>query len=508
MNTFLRLGWFAACAILPACSSAAVTANDGTTIDNLIQFSNSQGAGGALDTLNVDAQGFLVATQSGYWGDFPLRTVWYADEVVPTGGVYTVSADFQPAADYFANRGGVMGWLSLTTSNGIALQVSPNDTLASVTAFRVSVIDFSADNGDDNDSFNHLFTTNGLAATNDIGTVLSAADPNYSLTNFATFQLAFSAPSAGDIAALSNATAHVTARVFQGTNAGAPVQVSQTIELLTDLPLAESAVHRFGYFAVWSSEIEAGDVIGSLDNLKVEGAIGLPPPNMLPAVSISSPTNGASFAEGDNISITANATDSDGTVVRVDFFAGTTALGTATKGPFSLTWSNVAAGNYSLTAKATDNRAGSATSAPVSIIVTGSMVGAPTLAIVRTGDSVEISWPTTGYQLQTTTNFASQSWADLPTNTVNLTAVTLPATAANMFFRLVQAGAPAGGPGLTIQQSGDSVLISWPSQPSGYRLQAEDSLSNSWTDVIAANNPYTEALTNHVARFYRLVSGP
>ena len=91
---------------------------------------------------------------------------------------------------------------------------------------------------------------------------------------------------------------------------------------------------------------------------------------------------------------------------------------------------------------------------------------------------------------------------------MNLTAVTLPATAANMFFRLVQAGAPAGGPGLTIQQSGDSVLISWPSQPSGYRLQAEDSLSNSWTDVIAANNPYTEALTNHVARFYRLVSGP
>jgi len=337
---------------------------------------------------------------------------------------------------------------------------------------------------------------------------LSAADPNYSLTNFATFQLAFSAPSAGDMAALSNATAHVTARVFQGTNAGAPVQVSQTIELLTDLPLAESAVHRFGFFAVWGSEVDTGDVIGFLDNLKVEGAIGLPPPNMLPAVSISSPTNGASFAEGADITITANATDSDGKVVRVDFLAGTTALGTATNSPFSLIWSNVAAGNYSLTAKATDNRAGSATSAPVSIIVTGSMVGAPTLAIVRTGDSVEISWPTTGYQLQTTTNFASQSWADLPTNTVNLTAVTLPATAANMFFRLVQAGAPAGGPGLTVQQSGDSVLISWPSQPSGYRLQAEDSLSNSWTDVIAANNPYTEALTNHVARFYRLVNGP
>src|SRR5881397_2806995 len=167
MNSFSRLGLFAACAICPVCSPMAVPVNDGTTTNNLIQLSNSYGAGGAVESLNVDAKGFLVAAQSADNADPPLRTVWYAGEVAPTGGVYTAVADFQPAADYFANRGGVMGWLNLSSSNGIAFQVIPDDLLTSVTTFRVSVIDFSASNGDDNDSFNHLFTTNGLAATPD-----------------------------------------------------------------------------------------------------------------------------------------------------------------------------------------------------------------------------------------------------------------------------------------------------------------------------------------------------
>jgi chitinase len=53
--------------------------------------------------------------------------------------------------------------------------------------------------------------------------------------------------------------------------------------------------------------------------------------------------------------VTASAADSDGTVAKVDFFAGATPIGTATSAPYSVSWSNVAAGAYSLTAVATDN---------------------------------------------------------------------------------------------------------------------------------------------------------
>ncbi|SDZ37891.1 Ig-like domain-containing protein, partial [Rhodonellum ikkaensis] len=52
--------------------------------------------------------------------------------------------------------------------------------------------------------------------------------------------------------------------------------------------------------------------------------------NVAPTVSISSPAQNASFFIGDNISITANAADADGTIAKVEFYYGNTLLGTDT----------------------------------------------------------------------------------------------------------------------------------------------------------------------------------
>ena len=85
--------------------------------------------------------------------------------------------------------------------------------------------------------------------------------------------------------------------------------------------------------------------------------------NLFPTVSITTPTNDATFFVGANIPITAEASDSDGTIAKVEFFNGAMKLGEATNAPFSMTWSNVASGTYSLTAKALDN-VGAATTSP------------------------------------------------------------------------------------------------------------------------------------------------
>ncbi|MBO9636524.1 MAG: discoidin domain-containing protein, partial [Chitinophagaceae bacterium] len=53
----------------------------------------------------------------------------------------------------------------------------------------------------------------------------------------------------------------------------------------------------------------------------------------------------------------------------VEFFNGTTKLGEDNTAPYSFTWSNVPAGNYSLTAKATDDSSATTTSAAVNITV-------------------------------------------------------------------------------------------------------------------------------------------
>lgn len=91
--------------------------------------------------------------------------------------------------------------------------------------------------------------------------------------------------------------------------------------------------------------------------------------NNAPAVSITSPANNASFSAPASISIQANATDSDGSIAKVEFFNGGTKLGESTSAPYSFTWANVAAGTYTLTAKATDNANGATTSGAVTVVV-------------------------------------------------------------------------------------------------------------------------------------------
>ena len=94
--------------------------------------------------------------------------------------------------------------------------------------------------------------------------------------------------------------------------------------------------------------------------------------NVLPTVSLTAPAASAVFAAPAAITLTANAADSDGTISKVEFFQGITKLGEDLTAPYSYSWTGVAGDSYSLTAKATDNGNGTATSAPVSILVQSS----------------------------------------------------------------------------------------------------------------------------------------
>jgi len=107
-------------------------------------------------------------------------------------------------------------------------------------------------------------------------------------------------------------------------------------------------------------------------NIAESGLVTNPPPH----VRIVRPLNGSIFLEPANISIVAHAEDSHGKVETVEFFSGTNSLGVKTNlpvanllGPFVLFWSNVVAGEYTLTAKATDDQGASSVSAPVNIKV-------------------------------------------------------------------------------------------------------------------------------------------
>ena len=65
--------------------------------------------------------------------------------------------------------------------------------------------------------------------------------------------------------------------------------------------------------------------------------------------------------------MTANASDPEGQLTRVEFLNGTTVLGTDTAAPYTFTWSSVPAGSYSLRAVAYDAAGASATSAAITV---------------------------------------------------------------------------------------------------------------------------------------------
>jgi hypothetical protein len=108
---------------------------------------------------------------------------------------------------------------------------------------------------------------------------------------------------------------------------------------------------------------------GGLVTTSAAVAILVYTPNVAPDVSITSPAAGTAFAAPASVTIRANAVDTDGSIAKVDFYNNDTLIGTATESPYTFTWTNVAAGNYSITVKATDDSSALTTSAPVSLLV-------------------------------------------------------------------------------------------------------------------------------------------
>ena len=99
-----------------------------------------------------------------------------------------------------------------------------------------------------------------------------------------------------------------------------------------------------------------------------------------PTVVLTSPSGGT-FNAGATIPLSANASDSDGSIASVAFYAGTTliATSTSTSSPYVASWSSVPAGSYSVTAVATDNLGISTTSAAYTLSVSSAAPGSEPL---------------------------------------------------------------------------------------------------------------------------------
>ncbi|HBB94851.1 MAG TPA: hypothetical protein DC054_05620 [Blastocatellia bacterium] len=132
----------------------------------------------------------------------------------------------------------------------------------------------------------------------------------------------------------------------------------------------------------YSFTAKATDNLGAVTTSNVVGILV----NAKPSVSLTSPGGGASFFAPALVSLNATASDSDGSISKVEFYQGSILISTVTASPYSFNWSYVPAGTYTLTAKATDNIGASTTSNTVSITVTPSSVAIGKIAFASNRD--------------------------------------------------------------------------------------------------------------------------
>jgi YD repeat-containing protein len=123
--------------------------------------------------------------------------------------------------------------------------------------------------------------------------------------------------------------------------------------------------------------------------------------NASPTISINHPLSNTTFTPGATMVIDATASDSDGSISNVEFYQGSTLLGSDSSAPYVFPWTSVAAGTYSLTAKAFDDLGAATTSSAISVVVASavqhslSLDGTSQYVSVPNSSTINISGPIT-----------------------------------------------------------------------------------------------------------------
>jgi len=186
----------------------------------------------------------------------------------------------------------------------------------------------------------------------------------------------------------------------------------------------------FGY------ECQIHVAFGMTGSIIVSGVANLPP-----SVSITNLSSGAVFAAPANVTIRATALDSDGSVTNVQFRVGPVVIGNATAAPYAASTNNLPAGNYTLSAVASDNKGAMTTNSVAITVVTPAAVVLSSFQRL-TSSIFRFTYTANAglrYVVQQSTDLTSSIWTSLNTNTAPGSSVNFTnsnATSSAAFYRV------------------------------------------------------------------------
>ena len=109
--------------------------------------------------------------------------------------------------------------------------------------------------------------------------------------------------------------------------------------------------------------------------------------NKAASVSMTAPSAGAKFDAGKAVTLSASAKDNDGSVKKVDFYVGTTLVGSATSSPYQVNAEGLAPGTHSAVAVVTDNSGLTWMSEYVTFTVEGTLVESSSSVVPESSSS-------------------------------------------------------------------------------------------------------------------------
>jgi hypothetical protein len=231
------------------------------------------------------------------------------------------------------------------------------------------------------------FKLQGESACSVDGVLNENTNTGFNGTGYVNVNNAIGSKATWAIASSAGGNVNMTIRYANGTTANR--NMSLVVNGVTQI--ASVTFEGTGVWTTWNTavvqiSVSQGNNIVTLTSLTADGGPNIDelsfgsesisagqcnanPANVPPVVSLTSPVNGGIYTAPASIQLSATATDSDGSVSKVEFYNGSEIISSVLTAPYEFNWTNVVPGTYFITAKATDDQGAVTESAPVTITV-------------------------------------------------------------------------------------------------------------------------------------------
>jgi hypothetical protein len=182
------------------------------------------------------------------------------------------------------------------------------------------------------------------------------------------------------------------------------------------------------------------------------------PPLTPPMIALTQPSVGTSIPAPGSLTLTAEASDLDGTITLVEFLKNGMVIASATNAPYSISLYNVGAGTWTFTARATDNDGASTLSAPTTVTVSGVSGLSATYwdnidftgtSVTRVDAQINFNWGDTAPASGIGSNTYTTRWSGT---------VTAPATGVWTFIT-------TSDDGIRVSVDGQQIINNWTDHP-------------------------------------------